>query len=137
MEEKKSRFWLWTLIAIVVVVAPVVYIQRGGVSTDNIVRTVQRMKKPGSDDTFRKLWGNYLQDAEWSRQDVQGQTYVSVSGVMMYDGAAAKTVIRYKVDIQTVDGEDYVVATAHQLVVNGEPKSMFELTVLLLGVFGE
>lgn len=136
MPERKKRVWLWVLLIIVIVVVAIV-VGTSRYESDNIIRSVQRMKKPGADTTLKAAWDGYLQNAKWSRQDADGKTFVSVSGVLMYAGRAAEAVVQYEVEQQTISENDYIVATPYAFEVDGEAKSMFELWMLLSDVFGE
>ena len=136
MPERKKRVWLWVLLIIVIVVVAIV-VGTSRYESDNIIRSVQRIKNPGSDTTWKAAWDGYLQNANWSRQNADGKTFVSVSGVLMYSGSVAEAVVQYKVEEQTVSGNDYIVATPYAFEVDGGAKSMFELWMLLSDVLGE
>ena len=136
MAEEKKRVWLWVLPVIVVVVVAIV-VETSVYESDNVIRTVKRIKNPGSDTTWKAAWDGYLQNAKWSRQDADGKTFVSVSGAVIYAGRLSEVVIQYEVEQQTISGTDYIVATPYAFEVDGEAKSMFELSMLLSDVFRE
>lgn len=134
-----ERKWLVPVVIIAVVVFILgISFSSGGGGSDSYIKTVQTMEMPGSDETWEEAWGDFLIDAEWSRQDAaDGNVYVSVTGLIMYDGIPAEAQVQYLAELQVIDDKEYIVASPYTVVVDGEPVSQFEMFALINLVFGK
>jgi hypothetical protein len=102
-----------------------------------VLRTVRKMKAPGSDRSLKTVYGDYIADAKWHQfEDPRdGTIYVNVSGKVMWGDQLSDILVQYEIEEHTSEGNDYISAELYAVVINDEPLNALELAVFLLALF--